>query len=141
MLLHPPRSHRTDTLVPYTTLFRAALLLTAGKLGRVGFALVEDADLVERRLGPLDRLGLREFLHLHRNDRQVPKDGHVSPQVEALKDHPDLRARGIEAAGVGDAASAVPDFQRTRLAGDLDSAAIGDQIGREPGRERVCTYG
>src|SRR3546814_10166592 len=98
MLLHPPRSHRTDTLVPYTTLFRAALLLTAGKLGRVGFALVEDADLVEIRLGPLDRLGLREFLHLHRNDRQVPKDGHVSPQVEALKDHPDLRARGIEAA-------------------------------------------
>src|SRR3546814_2897669 len=31
MIRRPPRSTRTDTLVPYTTLFRSALLVAAGE--------------------------------------------------------------------------------------------------------------
>src|SRR3546814_3162284 len=38
MIRRPPRSTRTDTLFPYTTLFRSALAV-AGFLRRHGFAL------------------------------------------------------------------------------------------------------
>src|SRR3546814_8872660 len=38
MILRPPRSTRTDTLVPYTTLFRSELVLPRGIL-RFGMAL------------------------------------------------------------------------------------------------------
>src|SRR3546814_11853846 len=48
MLLRPPRSTRTDTLCPYTTLFRAgsdgvANVNLVGKVGRDGKAAVQDA--------------------------------------------------------------------------------------------------
>src|SRR3546814_4886285 len=33
MIRRPPRSTRTDTLVPYTTLFRAARVAVAGEIG------------------------------------------------------------------------------------------------------------
>src|SRR5690606_6538177 len=60
-------------------------------------------------------------------------------KVEALKDHPDLRAGGVEAAGVGDVASAIPYFQRERFAGDLDPAAIGDLEKVDAAKERALS--
>src|SRR3546814_15197434 len=44
MIRRPPRSTRTDTLFPYTTLFRSGVAL--GEVGGVGGELVgDDADL------------------------------------------------------------------------------------------------
>src|SRR3546814_14939507 len=50
MIRRPPRSTRTDTLFPYTTLFRSVPFEVAGKGGRVGqfdALLVERADQAE----------------------------------------------------------------------------------------------
>src|SRR3546814_17076731 len=67
MLLRPPRSTRTDTLFPYTTLFRSGRLgAPSGKLRPPLQHLIRRAmpvgpgadvgdDLVARRLTPLDR--------------------------------------------------------------------------------------
>src|SRR3546814_3264170 len=45
MILRPPRSTRTDTLFPYTTLFRSSRPQHAGRLrrldGRLGFRLFD----------------------------------------------------------------------------------------------------
>src|SRR3546814_7832112 len=46
----PPRSTRTDTLFPYTTLFRSQLLLCLGA-GRLDLLLDLDARRLHQRLG------------------------------------------------------------------------------------------
>src|SRR3546814_10094315 len=51
MILRPPRSTRTDTLFPYTTLFRSPPLLVAAE--RVA-ATVEQGVHGRRRVGPGD---------------------------------------------------------------------------------------
>src|SRR3546814_5309555 len=61
MLRRPPRSTRTDTLFPYTTLFRSGFERADGdaaiRLARIGFGGVEQpypphgADVARRRLG------------------------------------------------------------------------------------------
>src|SRR3546814_13084698 len=38
MILRPPRSTRTDTLFPYTTLFRSKILITGNERGIITFA-------------------------------------------------------------------------------------------------------
>src|SRR3546814_1869593 len=44
MILRPPRSTRTDTLFPYTTLFRSLILaVTSAGLAKRGTALMTDA--------------------------------------------------------------------------------------------------
>src|SRR3546814_17482485 len=57
MIRRPPRSTRTDTLVPYTTLFRSVAVLVA---------VAELAEEVGRALGPVhlvqvDPVGLQAF--------------------------------------------------------------------------------
>src|SRR3546814_7764573 len=59
MRRRPPRSTRTDTLLPYTTLFRSAL--SSGSLVAVGaICLAAQATLVLRWRALLDMLGVRE---------------------------------------------------------------------------------
>src|SRR3546814_9338549 len=54
MIRRPPRSTRTDTLFPYTTLFRSAgLLEVEGRLLRIVGALLD--ILREQRVGLVDR--------------------------------------------------------------------------------------
>src|SRR3546814_20671252 len=50
MLRLPPRSTRTDTLFPYTTLFRSAGEICVGFLRADGFDAPFDADLAAQRL-------------------------------------------------------------------------------------------
>src|SRR3546814_2515407 len=56
MIRRPPRSTRTDTLFPYTTLFRSVVVAHAGAplvdvdIGVVDFLLVEGAEQVEIRM-------------------------------------------------------------------------------------------
>src|SRR3546814_5021142 len=48
MLRRPPRSTRTDTLFPYTTLFRSAALQTAQRRARIGIGfLAVDAPVAQ----------------------------------------------------------------------------------------------
>src|SRR3546814_3455801 len=42
MIRRPPRSTRTDTLFPYTTLFRSVIFLDCGNIDRSPFAEVKD---------------------------------------------------------------------------------------------------
>src|SRR3546814_15720850 len=62
MLLRPPRSTRTDTLFPYTTLFRS------GQFDAAFFAL----RLAERfKLGDVRFIGLRDMRHVQPRTMQV----------------------------------------------------------------------
>src|SRR3546814_16659653 len=93
MIRRPPRSTRTDTLFPYTTLFRSALAGLAGtgrldggvqrqQVGLLGDVLDQGddvADLLRRRRQRLDpavaALGLLGGLPRHRSEeRRVGKE-------------------------------------------------------------------
>src|SRR3546814_5658558 len=76
MIRRPPRSTRTDTLLPYTTLFRSdAERGAAGRAGRVGEVL-----------GPDRVVGLEIACHV----REV--DGHVDQVFPARAAGPEHRA-------------------------------------------------
>src|SRR3546814_8980035 len=97
MIRRPPRSTRTDTLLPYTTLFRSdAERGAAGRAGRVGEVL-----------GPDRVVGLEIACHV----REV--DGHVDQVFPARAAGPEHRAY------IGE--------HRARLRGDVvgDKLAIG----------------
>src|SRR3546814_4111237 len=49
MILRPPRSTRTDTLFPYTTLFRSELLRRDGRCRRYGDQADADKDADEKQ--------------------------------------------------------------------------------------------
>src|SRR3546814_12483179 len=120
MIRRPPRSTRTDTLFPYTTLFRSA---TAAQLADVRLQLAEGPAAQARtlrRLGNAAKLvadkGVAAIVPLGRP--QIDADVEL---VAALAQPPELpqRVRGL--------ARRVAD-------------AFG-QIGRASSRERVCRYG
>src|SRR3546814_14435273 len=48
MIRRPPRSIRTDTLFPYTTLFRSGVRTTAHSMSMTGHVPDADAEVVER---------------------------------------------------------------------------------------------
>src|SRR3546814_4676375 len=58
MIRRPPRSTRTDTLFPYTTLFRSRIALHQGlqPLGQRGLAAADRDEQVEDLLAPLQPL-------------------------------------------------------------------------------------
>src|SRR3546814_16611186 len=76
MIRRPPRSTRTDTLFPYTTLFRSADDLEAlgQPLGCDRRAAVED----RAELAQVDRLGL------HHVDEHVDHGGHEQQEGDAV---------------------------------------------------------
>src|SRR3546814_6929093 len=70
MIRRPPKSTRTDTLFPYTTLFRSV-----------------EADLLQNLVGVVDGLRLRPLEHVDRRLDDVLQHRHVGPQIEALVHH------------------------------------------------------
>src|SRR3546814_17133796 len=62
MIRRPPRSTRTDTLFPYTTLFRSDVRRGRLHPGRAGMAGAAAPDRPRRRVG-LPRLGRRFLGH------------------------------------------------------------------------------
>src|SRR3546814_16692092 len=112
MIRRPPRSTRTDTLFPYTTLFRSADGIFGGDaFPRIAFELLHaEADALRVAVDADD-------LHL---DRVTDVDD-FARVVDALVAH------------VGDMEQAVDAAQ-------VDERAIVGEIGRASCRERVCQY-
>src|SRR3546814_15497292 len=81
MIRRPPRSTRTDTLFPYTTLFRSHPLRLGAKLW---LALRPPADPLRRRLAPRTDDGrlvaLCAGLHRQADERDAHRPGH-HPQL------------------------------------------------------------
>src|SRR3546814_16612288 len=120
MILRPPRSTRTDTLFPYTTLFRSPVLVTSKCKG----AIPEDhplragciiGGLIERKL--VSAADLIVTIGLDGVELQ-PKAWPYTIPVIALTNLPRLDAL-------------VPS----------DVEALGDQLGRASCRGRGCQYG
>src|SRR3546814_20120540 len=73
MIRRPPRSTRTDTLFPYTTLFRSAPLLPAVLRPRLRRRDGAASGRGGERKGPLCfALGQRRLAGLHRHLRRLP---------------------------------------------------------------------
>src|SRR3546814_14584103 len=66
MIRRPPRSTRTDTLFPYTTLFRSIVAVHQQKMGIDPQSLCNSLDVVDRdvALAPLDSA---EICSIHLN--------------------------------------------------------------------------
>src|SRR3546814_15331234 len=113
MIRRPPRSTRTDTLFPYTTLFRShPMLTTAVKAAR------RAGSIITRASNDLGALKVRSKTY---ND-YVSEVDHAAEAaiIEILKDaYPDHGFLGEESGS---------------------DRADADKIGRASCRERVCQY-
>src|SRR3546814_10022249 len=63
MIRRPPRSTRTDTLFPYTTLFRSLEREAGGGAAVIGAFLVDDRIIAEVQAEPAIGLGHRRAEH------------------------------------------------------------------------------
>src|SRR3546814_3952938 len=61
MIRRPPRSHRTDTLFPYTSLFRSLCWVESGRVVWRKLALSNKPGSWPRRLGTVPRCRAREW--------------------------------------------------------------------------------
>src|SRR3546814_19736046 len=115
MIRRPPRSTRTDTLFPYTTLFRSSLF-PSDRLSGDGHAIVRNTDAQERRRergaagidgveraqrGPAERATARLFPLLGRGGAAGPLPTEHTPCRPAPAPCPQLgsasrRARGVQ---------------------------------------------
>src|SRR3546814_20379738 len=118
MIRRPPRSTRTDTLFPYTTLFRSCRLLAAGQALRP----VPRPPVVPHLPGGPARA---------RNPRAPAEDLDRPGEPQPGPPHGGGQARYRGAAGKA--------FERPGVAPEPRHA--GKQIGRAPARERECQYG
>src|SRR3546814_11328771 len=120
MIRRPPRSTRTDTLFPYTTLFRSGSPVGQDVAGTAGERHDADARSRER-----PEVGNRTGGDHHVLDRVDPDD------AELVEHGVDDRVVADEGAGVG----------RGTPCGQLAGADLeDDEIGRASCRERVCQY-
>src|SRR3546814_17448129 len=133
MIRRPPRSTRTDTLFPYTTLFRSdALLLPARQLRGIA---VDEAlahlDLLEQ-LGdaPGLLLAVQAEVEGERPSDDVPhRLARVHRGVRHLVEHLDLAEMQL---------AAVAELRRQRVALENDIAlALRQKAGTDPGQRRL----
>src|SRR3546814_15188163 len=67
MIRRPPRSTRTDTLFPYTTLFRS--IGRAQRLGGYGnYVEIEHGNAIETRYGHMSRFVVHSGQHVKKGD-------------------------------------------------------------------------
>src|SRR3546814_11930299 len=124
MIRRPPRSTRTDTLFPYTTLFRS--LVALGSLVAEGTA----ADIDDVRIGGADMLDIDLQLLSRRGEVVGQEDvGGLRDLIEELAP---FFGRDVDA----EAALAAIGVLHQRRALRIDR----EQIGRASGRERVGPY-
>src|SRR3546814_18136028 len=118
MLRRPPRSTRTDTLFPYTTLFRS-LKKWIDALG----------DYLSRKVWPEPKLGPSPVLELHPQAGLV-----VRPKKRAAQEH----TANVDTTAE-DATVPFSDPQRVRYVG-ARKRPFHSTIGRTPCGGRVCQY-
>src|SRR3546814_3001842 len=92
MLRRPPRSTRTDTLFPYTTLFRSisARFIEIGLCG-----LLCRGHFLESVIHCLGRIGLLDCDTLHQNAGTVLVQDFLHPLLHALLDFATPRTDGV----------------------------------------------
>src|SRR3546814_12118169 len=123
MIRRPPRSTRTDTRLPYTTLFRSPIVDHRVAHRRFGFALM-----------PVDRVGQRG------RDHRAAGSGRIEPALRdqiLIGEHHGL---AIDAENLGELAAA-GKLGAGRAPSALYVADERLEIGRASWRERVCQYG
>src|SRR3546814_6878600 len=114
MLRRPPRSTRTDTLFPYTTLFRSRRLQRDGdqqqeSADRRGGEGIGDIDRDRDEDAERRRVALAEARDRRADDEDLPQRDHHADRGEARADH---RRRPAE---LRDAIEAPRDRKGTRL--------------------------
>src|SRR3546814_19081638 len=112
MIRRPPRSTRTDTLFPYTTLFRSE-----------GFSELEEVAYV----------GAEELSGIEGFDEELAEELQSRAQ-EALERREASAREERRGLGVEDAVADMPHLTEAML------VTLGKEIGREAWRERVCQY-
>src|SRR3546814_14737274 len=128
MIRRPPRSTRTDTLFPYTTLFRS------GRAGELGFL----DDIVERNALVGDAVA--------GEDARTMEPPFVAAEHQVrIRNQADAGRRGAVAVVAGDRKrqrrndAAVATFRREAVVVVQTVRIV--PIGRASGRERVLQYG
>src|SRR3546814_15642759 len=120
MIRRPPRSTRTDTLLPYTTLFRSLVAQEAGGQG----------------LQPCIAIGIERSHPARASAHVVPQGRFGWLEFGACEQASDQRTHART--------ERCQDLSGTCPAGSCASAAGGSrrtcQIGRASGRGRVCQY-
>src|SRR3546814_13200847 len=127
MIRRPPRSTRTDTLFPYTTLFRSRLVVTAGIHDRFVALLGEKVRSLKvgHALDPNVQVG------------PVASDD----QLETVSGYLEIaRAEGAKVVAGGDRLKCAHDGYYIAPALVAETTAKMREIGRASGRERVCQY-
>src|SRR3546814_5875475 len=125
MIRRPPRSTRTDTLFPYTTLFRSAL---------------DEAVLVDPGIGRerVDQADVRAFRRLERADAAVVRRVHVAHLEAGALAGQAARPEGREAPLVGDLRQRVGLVHELR---ELRGAeALAHRGGRRLGADAVVRH-
>src|SRR3546814_13050174 len=82
MIRRPPRSTRTDTLFPYTTLFRSDLALYAAKAEGAG--VVREFRSEMRESAESRKSMLREAREALRDDRIIPRSEEHTSELQSL---------------------------------------------------------
>src|SRR3546814_734146 len=114
MIRRPPRSTRTDTLFPYTTLFRSASGAAGTEKRHVGRKMVKQyAEHIGLQIAPVHAGSSR-----HRNEIAAKEDAlHIAEgkkRVCQRRDFCFLRSREIARAGLHDLAAG-KEFERRRI--------------------------
>src|SRR3546814_18582730 len=119
MIRRPPRSTRTDTLFPDTTLFRSPFFLTAAKDGASTSSARTDQNEVI-----VCKLRLRNFAISHLHDCPCEGSRHITDQLESpmAANIAEMELRSAEAALGGG---------QKRI--DAKTAKIGGETWRERG--------
>src|SRR3546814_18756516 len=131
MIRRPPRSTRTDTLFPYTTLFRSDDKIALRREGRKARPRL-DGELIERQMAGTERQRRGQF-PLPRRQRLA------GPRIDQVETHPremHLR-RGDRHPCFIPAVSATKEFKDLGVKA-LDAYRHPVEIGRASCRERGC---
>src|SRR6056297_2402598 len=137
MIRRPPRSTRTDTLFPYTTLFRSAQGVAGRKLDQEAVLRVDPGGpaVLGRRggllRGPGGRIGREDRARGEQEAGQNERDGARGPRLERGAHAPSIRATGRGGQG-GAAAGRRGRPVASRLSRSRASRRSG--VARGPGR-------
>src|SRR3546814_16345917 len=136
MIRRPPRSTRTDTLFPYTTLFRSLIMWLPEYLREVGNSLLK---LIEE---PASRTLF--LLVSEEPDRLLPTLLSRTQLVRTGRIQEEEVVNYLVDTGVGaEVARQAARLSVGNLSAALDlsaGASSAFEIGRASGRERVCKY-